>query len=245
MSSRSFGSTREMSQDHDQSFIIETRGMSKIYSSGNRVVPAISNINLKIAQGESVAIMGQSGSGKSTLLHLLGCLDTPTEGQYFFNQENVSNLTDKDLSLIRATKIGFVFQSFNLVPQLNVYENVELPFQYQDKIPNNRHNRIMQAIDRVGLSHRHTHLPKELSGGEMQRVAVARALAINPLIILADEPTGNLDSVTAKNVMSLFCELNAQGVTFVVITHDEQIGAYCRRMIRMRDGHILSDNGSL
>ncbi len=224
--------------------IIETRQLTKTYTAGQRIVPALKQIDLAIAHGESVAIMGPSGSGKSTLLHLLGCLDTPTEGHYFFDQCDISHFNDQRLATIRATKIGFVFQSFNLIPQLNVYENVELPFVYQGKIdPNNQgiRERILCSIERVGLAERVTHLPRELSGGEMQRVAIARALAVNPLLILADEPTGNLDSATAKSVMALFQELNAQGVTLLIITHDEQIGSHCRRLIRMRDGVIIAD----
>jgi putative ABC transport system ATP-binding protein len=225
--------------------IIEVCQLSKIYGSGQRAVFALKEIDLKVAAGESLAIMGPSGSGKSTLLHLLGCLDTPTEGTYLLNGQDVSRLSDTALAAVRATQIGFVFQAFNLIAQLNVYENVELPFMYQSPPVEGMRDKIWKAIDRVGLSHRLNHLPSELSGGEMQRVAIARALAINPLLILADEPTGNLDSATARSIMELFKELNAQGVTLLLITHDAQIGAYCQRLVSMRDGIIIHDGKTL
>jgi putative ABC transport system ATP-binding protein len=221
--------------------IVEVKNLSKTYQMGHGLVEALKQADLIVERGESVVMMGSSGSGKSTLLHLLGCLDTPTTGKYLLNQQDVSHLSDRELALLRATKIGFVFQSFNLIPQLNVYENVAVPFLYQSAPKNVVKTRILQAIDRVGLSHRLYHLPSELSGGETQRVAIARALAIDPLMILADEPTGNLDSQTGKTILKLFQELNQQGVTLVIVTHDEQVGAYCRRMIRMRDGRIILD----
>lgn len=204
-------------------------------------VHAIRNINLEISSSEFIAIMGPSGSGKSTLLHLLGCLDTPSEGSYLLNNQNISHLNDTELALIRSSQIGFVFQSFNLIPQLNVYENVEVPFLYQQIPAKKKEEKILQSIERVGLKQRMFHLPSQLSGGETQRVAIARALAIEPLLILADEPTGNLDSETGKTILKLFQELNCQGATIILITHDEQVGAYCQRILRMRDGCLISE----
>jgi putative ABC transport system ATP-binding protein len=223
--------------------LIEIQGLTKTYSVGKGVVEALKNVSLKIYRGDSLAIMGPSGSGKSTLLHLLGCLDLPTSGNYFLDQENISHLSDDDLAKIRASKIGFVFQSFNLIPQLNILENVAVPFLYQRKAaPNHLNERLVQALSKVGLSHRLYHHPSELSGGEMQRVAIARALATNPLLILADEPTGNLDSENGKAILKLFTELNSEGVTVVIITHDPNVAKYCKRLIRMRDGHIVEDH---
>jgi putative ABC transport system ATP-binding protein len=184
--------------------------------------------------------MGPSGSGKSPLMHLLGCLDKPSEGLYIFNHQNISDLDDKALSLIRATQIGFVFQSFNLIPQLNVIENVEVPFLYRSGKKEYRES-VIKALERVGLGHRLNHLPTELSGGEMQRVAIARALAVDPCLILADEPTGNLDFETGRSILTLFQELNSQGVTIIIVTHDEFVGKHCSRLIRMRDGKIVSE----
>ena len=221
--------------------MVEVQSLFKSYQMGHGIVEALRGVDLTIFEGESLAIMGPSGSGKSTLLHLLGCLDTPSEGIYLLNSQNVSHLPDHELALIRASKIGFVFQSFNLIPQLNVFENVEVPFQYQFPHQKSHKDRILQSIDRVGLSHRIYHLPTELSGGEMQRVAIARALAIDPLIILADEPTGNLDSATGKTVLNLFKDLNDQGVTIIMVTHDENVGRHCQRLIRMKDGKILKE----
>jgi putative ABC transport system ATP-binding protein len=227
-----------MTQD---SKIVEVKSLKKAYQMGHGIVEALKNVDLDIERGDSLAIMGPSGSGKSTLLHLLGCLDIPSEGSYLLNGQNVSHLSDKELALIRASKIGFVFQSFNLIPQLTVVENVEVPFLYQAVPKENLKERILQSLDRVGLSHRLYHLPSELSGGETQRVAIARALAIDPLIILADEPTGNLDTTTGKTILNLFKQLNEQGVTLIMVTHDENVGSYCQRLVRMRDGTIVSD----
>lgn len=225
----------------NSNIIVDVHKLSKTYRMGHGFVEALRRADLIVERGESIAIMGPSGSGKSTLLHLLGCLDTPSTGHYILNQQDVSHLHDRELALTRASKIGFVFQSFNLIPQLNVLENVEVPFLYQSAPKAEAREKILKAIDRVGLSHRLYHLPSELSGGETQRVAIARALAIDPLLILADEPTGNLDSQTGKTILRLFQELNQQGVTLIMVTHDEQVGAYCQRMIRMRDGIIVSD----
>jgi putative ABC transport system ATP-binding protein len=174
-------------------------------------------------------------------MHLLGCLDKPSSGTYCLNGQNIANLDDKVLSLIRATQIGFVFQSFNLIPQLSVIENVEIPFLYRADKKKNARDHIIHSIERVGLGHRMHHLPTQLSGGEMQRVAIARALAIDPILILADEPTGNLDFETGETILKLFQDLNSQGVTLMMITHDEFVGNHCQRVIRMRDGKIVSE----
>lgn len=219
--------------------VIQVHNLSKTYPMAHGLVHAIRNIDLQVLFGEFIAIMGPSGSGKSTLLHLLGCLDTPSEGSYLLNNQDISHLNDKELASIRASKIGFVFQSFNLIPQLNVYENVEVPFLYQKVDPELAKKRIEESIERVGLKKRQYHLPSQLSGGETQRVAIARALAIDPLLILADEPTGNLDTETGKTILNLFQELNDQGVTVIIITHDANVGAFCQKIIQMKDGRIV------
>lgn len=221
--------------------IVELENVGKAYQMGENSVEALKKVSLSIKKGESVSIMGPSGSGKSTMMHLIGCLDRPSEGRYRLEGQDVSLLDDRTLSLIRAKNIGFVFQSFNLIPQLNVFENVEVPFLYRPEEVQNSEQFILKAIERVGLTKRLKHLPSELSGGEMQRVAIARALAINPLLILADEPTGNLDSETGRTILNLFIELNLQGVTLLMVTHDEEVGRCCRRIIRMRDGMIIDD----
>lgn len=227
---------------HTEKPIISIEGLRKSYQLGADTVHALRSVDLKIFKGDSLAIMGPSGSGKSTLLHLLGCLDTPSGGRYLLDQEDVSILNDDALAAIRAYKIGFVFQSFNLIPQLNVLENVEVPFLYQRKnLPQNLHQLIKEALDKVGLSHRLYHHPSELSGGEMQRVAIARALATNPLLILADEPTGNLDSENGKSILNLFSTLHLQGVTLVIVTHDASVAAHCQRYVRMQDGRIVEE----
>lgn len=230
-----------MSQHAARNLIIETESLVKAYHVGQGVVKALDGVDLTIYRGDSLAIMGPSGSGKSTLMHLLGCLDSPTSGSYFLDGEDVSQLSDKMLAQIRSQKIGFVFQSFNLIPQLNVVENVEIPFTYQQQSRENPFERIREALIKVGLGHRLNHHPSELSGGEMQRVAIARALAINPLLILADEPTGNLDSENGKAILNLFRELNEQDVTIVIVTHDASVANCCKRLICMKDGKIVED----
>lgn len=233
----------ELSQvmSKDLEYIVDVHQMSKAYQMGHGLVTALREIDLHVKRGESLAIMGPSGSGKSTLMHLLGCLDKPSSGSYQLNGQDISELNDKALSLIRSTQIGFVFQSFNLIPQLNVIENVEVPFLYRPDRKKNSREALIKSIERVGLSHRLYHLPTELSGGEMQRVAIARALSINPILILADEPTGNLDFETGRSILKLFQELNAQGVTLVMVTHDEFVGKHCQKIIRMRDGRIIAE----
>ena len=222
--------------------IIEIKRLTKSYASSHETFHALRSVDLQIFQGESVAIMGPSGSGKSTLLHILGCLDRPTNGSYLLNGEDVLGLSDEQLSALRAVHIGFVFQSFHLIPQFTVFENVELPFLYQSPLlPQNEiRERVLSSIERVQLHHRLNHLPSQLSGGESQRVAIARALAINPLLILADEPTGNLDRETGKTILNLFQELNAQGATLVIVTHDQNVANCCQRIITMQDGLLFS-----
>lgn len=231
-----------MSYTADRNPIIDVKGLAKAYRVGDGIIEALKNIDLKIYSGESIAIMGPSGSGKSTLLHLLGCLDSPSSGSYFLDQEDVSLSSDESLAAIRATKIGFVFQSFNLISQLNVLENVEVPFLYQRKtLPKNLSEIIRGSLQRVGLGHRLYHQPSQLSGGEMQRVAIARALATNPLLILADEPTGNLDSENGKAILNIFKELNSQGITLIIVTHDASVASHCKRLVRMHDGQIVEE----
>lgn len=226
--------------DTSQEIVVDVHQMIKSYQMGHGTVSALKGVDLQVKRGDMLAIMGPSGSGKSTLMHLLGCLDKPTEGYYKLNGQDISELNDQALSLIRATQIGFVFQSFNLIPQLNVVENVEVPFLYRNDKKQHKDS-IINALQRVGLGHRLDHLPTELSGGEMQRVAVARALAIDPFLILADEPTGNLDYETGRSILALFQELNEQGVTIIIVTHDEFVGKHCKRLIRMRDGKIVAE----
>ncbi len=223
--------------DSARNLIIDIQKLAKSYPMGNNIVHALKGVDLKIYQGDSLSIMGPSGSGKSTLMHLLGCLDSPTSGQYFFNHQNISELTDDELAVIRASKIGFVFQSFNLIPQLNVLENIEVPFLYQPTPPpTNLKEIIIDALAKVGLGSRLYHHPSELSGGEMQRVAIARALATNPLLILADEPTGNLDTANGLSILKLFEKLHAEGVTIVTVTHDQKVADHSERFVRMQDG---------
>ena len=200
-------------------------------------VQALAGVDLEVEMGESLAIMGASGSGKSTLMHLIGCLDKPTEGTYHFHGQDISKLDDDALSAIRATQIGFVFQDYNLIPQYTVSENVAAPFFYHKEGEDER--AICAAIERVGLSSRAHHRPDQLSGGEQQRVTIARAIVRQPLLICADEPTGSLDSVTGKSILTLFHELISDGVTLILVTHDERVASTCQRMIRLKDGRIV------
>jgi len=218
--------------------LIRTVQLSKSYRLKHGVVLALRAVDLTVDRGESVALMGPSGSGKSTLLHLLGCLDSPSAGQYWLEGQEVSGLSDAMRSLLRASRIGFVFQSFHLIPQLNVFENVELPFFYSAHTlaPLQIRQRVLEALERVGLGHRLYHVPAELSGGEIQRVAIARALVGRPLLLLADEPTGNLDRETGKAILQLFGELNVQGTTLLLSTHDPQAAAHCQRTVHLLDG---------
>jgi len=221
--------------------IIEIANLVKRYEMGDEEVFALQGVTLTIARNEYVALMGPSGSGKSTLMNMLGCLDTPTSGTYLFNGENVSEMDDDDLAEIRNREIGFVFQTFNLLPRASALQNVELPLVYAGMPKAERMQRATQALDRVGLSDRMDHKPNELSGGQRQRVAIARALVTSPSIILADEPTGNLDSKTGQDIMRLFGELWRGGNTVILVTHEEDIARHARRIIRLRDGRIESD----
>jgi len=216
--------------------MIEIRDLGKIYNNGSIRLEALRNVNLEIGAGEFVAIMGPSGSGKSTLMNIIGCLDRPTTGSYALDGNDISSLDENQLAEIRNQKIGFVFQTFNLLPRLNAIRNVELPMVYAGEDPVIRRKKASDALERVGILDHARHRPNELSGGQRQRVAVARALVNSPVLILADEPTGNLDSKSGAEVMALFDELHQQGSTIVLVTHDAEIGARAERIIHFRDG---------
>lgn len=221
--------------------IIHLEGIEKSYFMGNQAIPVLKGINLDIFKNEYVALMGPSGSGKSTLMNILGCLDSPTGGKYILNGKDVSKMADDDLAEVRNSEIGFVFQQFNLLPRLTAAENVALPLIYAGVSKKERHERAMAALEKVGLAERSHHKSNELSGGQIQRVAIARALVNNPSILLADEPTGNLDSKTSVEVMHIFGKLQEAGNTVVLVTHEEDIAAYARRVVRLRDGLVESD----
>ena len=225
----------------EPSTLIDLSGITKVYRMGDVEVHALAHVNLSIAPGEFVAIMGSSGSGKSTLMNVLGCLDRPTTGSYHLAGRDVARLDRDDLAQIRNRTIGFVFQSFNLLTRTSALENVELPLLYAGVGTRERHRRAAAALARVGLSQRAHHHPNQMSGGQQQRVAIARAIVGEPALILADEPTGNLDSVTSIEIMALFQELNRAGMTIVVVTHEEDIAEYTSRVVSMRDGRILHD----
>ena len=224
------------------SAIIRIEKITREYVMGEHVVAALKAVELVINAGDFLAITGASGSGKSTLLHLIGCLDVPTSGSYTLSGRDVSGISDEELSAIRAGKIGFVFQSYNLVPQLSVLDNVLLPLRYSRQSRAEGIERAHSSIDRVGLSDRITHRPAQLSGGEMQRVAIARALINDPLIILADEPTGNLDRTNSDEIMSIFEQLHTDGRTIVIATHNMSIAELCSRVVRLEDGAVVEDN---
>ena len=219
--------------------MIRTRDIKKSYPLGDERVQVLHGVDLEIQAGEMVALTGSSGSGKSTFMNILGCLDKPDSGEYFLAGENVAQLTEDELAVIRNQRIGFVFQTFNLLARMSALENVGLPLLYTG-ISNPR-DRAAEALTTVGLASRMDHEPNQLSGGQRQRVAIARAIINNPAIILADEPTGNLDSQTSLEVMELFLELNRQGRTIIIVTHEPDIAAYCKRQIRMKDGRVLED----
>jgi putative ABC transport system ATP-binding protein len=215
--------------------------LRKTYRMGaDVVVEALRGINLSIDEGQYLAVMGASGSGKSTLLNLMGCLDRPTSGRYVLGGQDVSDLSDAELSEVRGRRIGFIFQSFNLIPQLTALDNIEVPLFYQGVHRRDRRCRSMELAERVGLGPRARHRPMELSGGEQQRVAIARALVNDPLIILADEPTGNLDSKTGKEILALFDDLSSRGRTLIIVTHDEAIGRRTHAIVRVADGNVVS-----
>ncbi|MFN2385742.1 MAG: ABC transporter ATP-binding protein [Thermoanaerobaculia bacterium] len=221
--------------------LIDIRDITKVYQMGQTQVHALSGVTLGVERGEYVAIMGPSGSGKSTLMNLIGCLDTPTSGSYILNGREVARMTDDELAAIRNQEIGFVFQTFNLLPRTTALHQVELPLVYSGLARKDRRDRAVRALEAVGLTDRANHHPSELSGGQRQRVAIARALINDPSILLADEPTGNLDSQTGSEIMALFDQLNARGNTIVLVTHEEDIAAHARRIVRLLDGKVRDD----
>lgn len=221
--------------------LIEIKDLKKIYSLGDIEVPALNGINIGIEDNEYLAIMGPSGSGKSTMMNIIGCLDVPTEGEYHLNNQDVSKLSDDELAVIRNKEIGFVFQTFNLLPRADALHNVELPMIYSGLNRAQRRQMALDALERVGLGDRVHHKPNELSGGQRQRVAIARALVNKPSIILADEPTGNLDSKTGKEIMEIFEQLHEAGNTIILITHEEYIANHSNRTVRLLDGMVQSD----
>lgn len=221
--------------------IIDIRDLRKAYQLGGGAVHALCGVSLRIARGEYVAIMGPSGSGKSTLMHILGCLDTPSSGTYELNGHDIRGVDQDALSDLRNRHIGFVFQAFNLIPRMTAITQVERPLSYAGITRVERQRRATDALASVGVAQRSGHVPSQLSGGQQQRVAIARALVSNPAIILADEPTGNLDSYSTSEILEIFDDLNDQGRTIILITHEEEVAAHARRIIRMRDGQIISD----
>ncbi|WP_240337050.1 ABC transporter ATP-binding protein [Rufibacter psychrotolerans] len=223
------------------STIIKTENISKVYQMGTETIHALRSISIEIKRGEYVAFMGPSGSGKSTLMNIVGCLDTPTSGTYILNGSDVSNMADNELATVRNKEIGFVFQTFNLLPRSTSLDNVALPLIYAGYGKAEREERAMEALNSVGLGSRARHKPNELSGGQRQRVAIARALVNDPSIILADEPTGNLDTKTSYEIMGLFENLHAKGNTIIMVTHEDDIAHYAHRIVRLRDGLIESD----
>ena len=222
--------------------MIETKNLKKIYTTGDVETTALDSVNLNVKEGEFAAIMGPSGCGKSTLLNILGLIDNPTEGKYFFAGEEVSEYSERQRADLRKRNIGYVFQSFNLIDELTVYENIELPLLYMKIKPADRRERILEAMEQLKLAHRQGHFPKQLSGGQQQRVAVARAIVGKPKLILADEPTGNLDSSNGEEIMSLLTGLNEKGATIVIVTHSEAYAEYSQRVVHLFDGHIVAEN---
>jgi putative ABC transport system ATP-binding protein len=224
--------------------VIEVREVHKVYRTGEIAVHALRGVSLTIQRGEYVAIMGSSGSGKSTLMHILGCLDLPSRGEYLLDGVDVRRFSEDELSDVRNRKIGFVFQAFNLVPRTTALANVELPLAYGAVARSERRRRATAALARVGLADRHRHVPAELSGGQQQRAAVARAIVTNPALILADEPTGNLDTASTAEVLGVFDQINRDGRTVVIITHEDHVAAHARRIVQLSDGLIVSDTSS-
>ena len=221
--------------------MIRVENISRTYGSGESEVQALKNVTLNIKENEFVAIMGTSGSGKSTLMNILGCLDTPSKGDYYLSNESIKSIDDISLSKIRNSKIGFIFQTFHLLPRLSALDNVTLPLRYSDVEQAEADARGATMLEKVGLSSRSHHKPFEMSGGQRQRVAIARALVNRPKVIFADEPTGNLDSKTSYEIMNLLCDLHKQGQTIVMVTHEEDIAEYAQRVIRMKDGEVIGD----
>lgn len=221
--------------------VVKVSSVTKVYGAGETAVHALRGVDVNIAQGDFVAIMGASGSGKSTLMNILGCLDMPTEGEYWIRNLHVAELDEEQLSVVRSQLIGFVFQSFNLIPRTSALKNVELPLAYQGVNRHQRKQRALEALASVGLADRASHQPHELSGGQQQRVAIARALVTNPAMVLADEPTGALDSESTAEILALLHEINRKGSTVIVITHEEDVARAARRVIRLRDGKVVED----
>jgi len=230
-------------QSDDQA-VITTKGLGRHYTMGDTTVHALRNVDVRIERGEYAAIMGPSGSGKSTLMNIIGCLDTPDEGSYELNGRIVSNMRDKDLANVRNKEIGFVFQTFNLLNRTSAQHNVEMPLIYAGVSRRERNRKAVELLQRVGLGDRMHHRPGELSGGQRQRVAIARALITSPSILLADEPTGNLDSHTAREIMELFNQLHENGNTIVLVTHDEDVARHANRVIRLLDGQVVANGGT-
>ena len=223
----------------DADSLIHIESVTKVYGSGDAAVAALRDFSLSVETGESLAVMGPSGSGKSTLMNILGCLDTPSSGRYWFAGEDVSRLNETQLAHVRNRRIGFVFQQFQLLPKLSAWRNVELPLLYRNV--RDRRSLALQALEQVGLSNRINHRPNQLSGGQQQRVAIARALVTDPDLILADEPTGNLDSASSHDVLAVLRELNEQGRTIIIITHDPEVAPVARRTVHMRDGRMVDE----
>jgi len=222
--------------------MIQTKNLKKLYTTEEVETTALNNVNLEVKQGEFVAIMGPSGCGKSTLLNLLGLLDNPSDGEYFFLEQEVSKYTERKRANLRKNNIGFVFQSFNLIDELTVYENVELPLLYLGYTASERKKRVNEVLERMQIMHRKNHFPQQLSGGQQQRVAVGRAVVANPKLILADEPTGNLDSAHGEEVMNLMAKLHEEGTTIIMVTHSPAYAEYAQRVVHLFDGHIVTEN---
>jgi putative ABC transport system ATP-binding protein len=227
----------------DHANIVELRGVKRTYykPDGSVLVEALRGVSMSVPKGQYVAIMGSSGSGKSTMMNILGCLDRPTAGQYLLDGRACESMSDDEISVFRGHKIGFVFQAFNLIPELTIRENVEVPLFYQGVTPKERHHRASEILKRVGLGERMDHRPSELSGGQQQRSAIARALVTDPAVLMADEPTGNLDSTTGKQVLRLFNELHESGISIIMVTHAPEVAALCQRVVRLKDGLIEYD----
>ncbi|MFP5504554.1 MAG: ABC transporter ATP-binding protein [Candidatus Sericytochromatia bacterium] len=224
--------------------MIQVRDLYKIYTNGNQEIRALDGVSFRAEEGEFVAIMGASGSGKSTMMNIIGCLDRPTEGEYLLDGLSITAYDDEELAKVRNRKLGFVFQSFNLLPRTSAVANVELPLVYAGVKPAERRERAIAALTRVGLGERLDHKPNELSGGQQQRVSIARAIVNEPKLLLADEPTGALDSRTTVEIMNLLLDLNDQGMTIIMVTHESDVAAYAKRLVRFRDGRILSDEAN-